>query len=359
MFEMMNVQNGQPQAEGPIAQTLLSNSMNPNKMRPFINDKGQPCVTQMVNGKPKAVPVQNAGTPVTNAVLRKDEWKQIDEAMMKVRRERLTGIDDLVSRGLTYNLTNPMASTVMEFERVSDSGKAQMDMDGINRGQSDRPKYEIDYLPIPIIHSDFHFNSRVLESSRTKGDPLDTTQAENSTRRVDETLEDLLFTNTSYTFGAGTIYSYVNHPNRLTKTLSQSWSASGKTGEEIVQDVIDLKQQMIDNYFFGPFVLYISAKDETVLDEDYVSGYPKTIRQRILEISGIDDVKVADHLAQDNLVMVQMTSDVIRLVDGMSPTSVQWESQGGFQLNFKILTIRVPQIRQDYNGRTGIVHASL
>jgi len=353
MFETMQINNGQMQANGPVGQEILANRNDPSRMRPFLNSNGEPCITKMVNGKPQAVPA-----PIANAVLRKDEWKQIDEAVMKVRRERLTGIDDLVSRGLTYNLTNPMASTVLEFERMSDSGKAQMDMDGINRGQSDRPQYEIDYLPIPIIHSDFHFNSRVLEASRTKGDPLDTTQAENSTRRVAETQEDLLFTDTTYTFGAGTVYSYLNHPNRLTSTIANAWTASSKTGEDIVNDVLGLKQKMLNNLFYGPFMLYIPATYETVLDEDYVSGYPKTIRQRILEISGVDDIKVAEHMADGNIVMVQMTSDVIRLVDGMTPSSVQWESQGGFQLNFKILAIRVPQIRTDYNGRTGIVHAS-
>lgn len=269
----------------------------------------------------------------------------------------MVGINDLVNRGLTYNLNNPMASTVLELEKMDDPGEAQMDMDGINRGSNARPRSSLAYLPIPIIHSDFQFNSRVLAASRTRGDPLDTTQSENASRRVAEYLENLLFTDTQYSFGTGTIYSYLNHEDRIEYTIT-SWTDSSKTGEDIVADANGIKQNLIDNQFFGPYVMYIPTGYETVLDEDYVTNYPKTIRQRILEINNIDDIKVADHLPADTVVMVQMTSNVVRLVDGMANTSVQWESEGGMALNFKVMSIRVPQIRSDINGSCGVVHAS-
>ena len=51
-----------------------------------------------------------------------------------------------------------------------------------------------------------------------------------------------------------------------------------------------------------------------------------------------------------------MTSDVIRLIDGMPITNIQWKTEGDFVSNFKVMTIQVPQIRSDYNGKTGIVH---
>jgi hypothetical protein len=53
-----------------------------------------------------------------------------------------------------------------------------------------------------------------------------------------------------------------------------------------------------------------------------------------------------------------MTSDVARAINGMDITTVQWETQGGMRVNFKVMAIQVPQIRSDFNGRTGIVHAT-
>ena len=344
---------GQASPSGPVAQALLNSNMNVSSLRPFINKRGNPAVTMMNNeGKPVAKELN------TNAVLRKDEWKVIDDKVQQVQRERLIGIDDLVNKGLTYNLTNPMGSTVLEFEKMDDPGSAQVDMDGINRGQNARPSYSTAYLPLPIVHSDFQFNSRVLANSRTRGESIDTTQSENATRRVAEELEKMLFTDTTYSFGTGAIQSYVNHPDRMTEAIV-GWNASGKTGEDIVNDIKNMKQRMITNQFFGPYAIYIPTEYETVLDEDYVSSYPKTIRQRIMEIANIDSIKVVDHLANGNVLMVQMTSNVVRLIDGMANTPVQWESQGGMALNFKVMSIRVPQIRSDINGSCGVVHASV
>jgi hypothetical protein len=63
-----------------------------------------------------------------------------------------------------------------------------------------------------------------------------------------------------------------------------------------------------------------------------------------------------DTLADDNVLLVQMTRDVIRLVQGMGITNVQWKSEGDFIQNFKVLTIQVPQLRSDQDGHCGIVH---
>jgi hypothetical protein len=86
-----------------------------------------------------------------------------------------------------------------------------------------------------------------------------------------------------------------------------------------------------------------------------VSGYPKTIRERILEISGIEDIKVSDTLSDDHVIMVQMSSDVVRLVQGLPITTVEWQTEGGMVFNYKVMTILVPQLRADQNDRTGIV----
>jgi len=92
------------------------------------------------------------------------------------------------------------------------------------------------------------------------------------------------------------------------------------------------------------------------MGEDYVSGYPKTIRARLLELDGLKGIKVIDSLPADNVVLVQMTPDVVRLVQGMPLTNVEWKTEGGMVTKFKVMRIAVPQIRSDQNGRTGIIH---
>jgi uncharacterized linocin/CFP29 family protein len=355
--------------DGALAAYMQQNKTDVGRMRPFLatgKDKVERSYVSVYMGLDgegkktyKAVPLQ-----VNNATLRRDEWKQLDDAVLNVQRERLTGIADLESRGLTYNLTNPMGTMVLQYEDMDDSMEVEMTMDGVSRSKNDRPNYETKYLPIPIIHGDYEISARELEASRRLGTPLDTTKAEQVARRISEKLERLLFTNTSFTKGGGSIYSYISHPNRNLATLSLAWDNASKTPAQILDDVIGMKNKMIEDHFFGPYVIYIPTAYETVMDKDFINtvagtqtnGSSDTIRQRLLKIENIAAIKVSDFLPANNVVMVQMTSNVVRLVKGFAMQNVEWKSEGGMVTNYKVMTIQVPQIRATQSGQCGIVH---
>jgi len=337
--------------QGSVAQRLIANGMNINSLRPFIGKDGRAYMTVNQGGTLKAVPINNAAT------LRKDEWKQYDTAIIREARQRLMGIADLEARGLVYRIGNGLGKTVLETENLNEFTEAELSMDGITRGEGDRAQYGIGYLPLPIIHKDYMINARVLAASRTTGDPLDTTSSEMATRQVVEKMETILFQGSStYTFGGGTIYGYCDFPNRNTVDLDTTWDTSGVTGATILADVLAMKQALIDDRMFGPYVLYVPTNYETKLDEDFKAEGDITIRQRLLQIENISAVKVSDYLADDNVVLVQMTSDVVRIVSGMEIAPVEWQAQGGMVLHYKVMGIKVPQIRSTQAGRCGICH---
>ena len=314
------------QATGTVAQRLLNNAMNVNALR-------------------------------TNATLRKDEWKHYDLAVVQAAQERLVGVADLMGRGLVLRIANGLGKTVLEYEDASDIEGAQLSMDGVTRGLNDRIEYDLKFMPLPIIHKDFQINVRVLNASRTTGASLDTAMAELSARKVAEKEEELLFQgSSSYTFGGGTLYGYVDAPNRNTVTLALAWDNVAKTGEQILTDVKNMKQASIDALHYGPWVLYIPTAYETVLDGDFKANSDKSIRTRLLEIAGIEDIKVVDKLAANNVVLVQMTSDVVRMVEGLPLTTVEWQTEGNMIFHFKVMTIAVPQVRADQEGNSGITH---
>ncbi len=136
-----------------------------------------------------------------------------------------------------------------------------------------------------------------------------------------------------------------------------NWDDSSKTGAEIIADVLSMKQASIDDFHWGPWKLYIPTAYETVLDSDYDPTTPgTTICERILKISGISGITVVDRLSANNVLLVEMKSDTIRLIKGMAMTNLQADTEFGFVNKYKVLTIQVPQIRSDSNGRCGIVH---
>jgi len=354
---------GGGQALGDVASQLMANGrLDIGSKRPYIGKDGKTYITTYKGGNPK-VPTSYVTYPInTNATLRRDEWKQLDEALLVASRYRLGGVADLTANGLTYNLGNAMGTTVLEWHDVNDGMEATLTMDGVTRGINDTPKFQTNYLPIPVLHVDYEINSRMLESSRKLGNPLDTTMAEMAGRRIMEKLETMLFTDITYSFGTAddrsrnSIYSYVNHPDINTVTLGTDWDASAKTAAGILQDVLNMKQASINAYHYGPWQLYIPTAYEVVLDDDYDTTTPgKTIRERLLSIAGIKGIKVIDTLAADNVLLVQMTTDVVRLIQGFGLQNVQYQTEAGWITKFKVVTIQVPQIRSDQNGKSGIV----
>jgi hypothetical protein len=368
---------------GEVASYVSQNGqLDPGVMKPFYDEQTRGIYVSVYKGRgdfndPKNYSTrkvkENVSPLQVNATLRRDEWKRLDEVVVTIAEERLNGVQDLLSNGLTYELGNGMGTTVLEWHDVGDALEADLTMDGLPRAQNDRPEWQHNYLPIPIIHADYEINTRALTVSRNMGNAIDTTMAERAARKINLKLEQMLFTDTSYAFGAlddrsrNSIYSYLNFPDRETATLGAGWatgdSSGTPTGRDIVKQVIDWKQQMFNIYQRGPFMMYIPLAYETIMDEDYVDTNPDTrttgtIRERILKIGAIQDVKVVDTLPADTVLLVQMNRETVRLVRGMGVQNVQWTEEGQFVTKYKVMTIQVPQIRSDQNGRCGILHVS-
>lgn len=356
------MQNGQ--SIGPVANALSSNGqLNIGAMRPFIGEDGRAYIsTYKGSGDPKNVLNWNTQAVNTNALLRRDEWKQLDDVLIDVGRTRLGGIQDLIDKGLVFNLGNAMGTTVLEWHDVNGEMEAVVSMDAITRGKNEKLTFQHNYLPIPIVHADYEINARSLATSRNMGNPLDTAMAERAARSVAQKLENMLFTDTTYSFGEkdsrnrNTIYSYINFPDRNSATLSAAWNESGKTPAQILADVVAMKDSLVADFKFGPYMLYIPTLWDTVLDEDYsIAGASSiTTRERVMKINNLIGIKVIDTLPADHAVMVQMTSDCVRLINGMGMQNVEWEQEGKMITKYKVMTIQVPQLRSDANGKSGI-----
>jgi uncharacterized linocin/CFP29 family protein len=345
------------QGNGNVAATLMNANFDAGALRPWRGRDGQSYIT-VNSGR-----FDDNGSPVfnnlvTNAptALRKDDWVQLDTAVIKAAKPRLNAIADLRAAGLVYNIPNGLGKTVLEYEAQSNAGAATISMDGLRQSDGSRPLFDLRTLPLPIIHQDFSYSARQVIASRNGGSPLDTTSAELAARNVAEEAEKLLLgASDTYTFGGGTVYGYRNYTYRETKSLT-----TPGTNATTVTEVLDMRKKSMDNNYYGPWMLYYSPGWSAYMDTDYSTAKgDNTLRERLKKIEGIIDVKQADYLTDTSMILVQMTSDVVRLVMGMDITTVQWESQGGMQLNFKVMAIMVPQLRHDYNTASGIVHGSV
>jgi len=199
-----------------------------------------------------------------------------------------------------------------------------------------------------------------LLASRSLGQPLDLAQAERAARLVAEQTEAILFNGASVTVGGGTIQGYTTASNRNTGSLTADWTTA--TGEQVKDDVLSMVTALVGDNMYGPYWLYVPTDYFVALGDDFKSNSDKTTMQRILEIPGVEQVKASSNLtggASGEVVLVQPTRDVVDLVIGAQPTTVQWETEGGMVSNFKVLSIMIPRIKSDANSQSGIAHYSV
>ncbi len=354
MFDLIS--NGV--GHGDVADKLIEAGMDHNVLRPWRDSRGRSWVS-VINGYKDGKPQYKHLVANAPATLTREAWLQLDSAILRSARPQLKIWGDLVSMGLTYTVPDGMGTTVIQHQTMTDAGQATFSMDGLRQAYRDRPEFDLTGIPLPIVHGDFSFSAREISVSRRSGAPLDTTMAEQETRKVVEAVEKLtLGTLSSYSYAGYTVYGITNYPQRLTKVLTAPTDANW-TPETTYNEVLDMIQALQDVYFNGPYALYYSMGWTKYLDRDYSAAYPGvTLRRKLEGIGDIRWVNKADYLSNFQIVLVQMSSDVIQAVTGMRITTVQWDSHGGMQKNFKVMAIMVPRIRKNSDNNTGINHGA-
>jgi uncharacterized linocin/CFP29 family protein len=351
---------------GTAGRTLMQNGWRVSSLRPAIDGPADPAHPQGLNvntgrygnGELRfngdSVEVSNAIN--VNATLLRDEWVQFDRVVQQVSRERLHVTQMLLGRGLRYALPNALGTMTLDWQQaVGDLVDAEVTMSGLNEATKDQLGFTNVNMPIPIFHKEWFYNLRHLEAARRNGRNVETSHATEATRKVAELVEKVIFD--GLTIAGSTIYGLKTHPARKTIAMGTSWLT--ETGPNIVGDV----RSMIDalalppNNMEGPYVLFVARSYNTALENDYKAESDDSILERIRAIDGITDVVFTNRLTTGAL-LVQMSSDVVEIIDGLAPTMVEWDSHAGFQHNFKIFAIQLPRVRANGDGQTGIAHIS-
>jgi len=348
------------QGHGEVASTLIEAGSQGGigLLRPWKNEKDGKSYCTVNVAKPGEAPNYQAIRTNAQATLTKEAWTQLDTTVLMAARNRLRAVADLRSAGLTASIDG-LGVTVFQYERMTDPTAAEISMDQEVQTNGFRHQFELVNLPLPIIQKDFSFGARELAASRRGLVPFDTAAAEGAGRVVAEAAENLLIGNLStYTFGGGTVYGYINYTGRMTKVMTLP-TAGGWLPNTTLTEVLAMKQQSKDAMHYGPWMLYTSPNWDTYLDSDFSAAKGDiTLRDRIKKIEGIIDVRVLDNLTGYQMILVQMTSNVIREVIGLDVTTVQWPGPGGFRQYYKTMAILVPQLRSDIDSKTGIVHGT-
>lgn len=295
---------------------------------------------------------------VDNNTLREDQTRSIDEALTRVARRDLVAVADLI--GLQTPLDKGIGSTTFEFDRVAPVGEATHGMSILNLGDEDLVNFTRTAIPVPVTGSKFRLDARQRAAGMGLGPSIDVVNLEEHTRSVIEKLEDVLAHGSAVVLGGNQATGYTNEPARDTQSFSGSHWDDQTAGAHsaAVADVLNMRTGLRDNGFTGPYVLYVSDNFDGVLDDDYKAESDRTLRERLLAINGIIDVKVLPTLANDQALLVQMTRSVITHAMGQPLTTVTWASYGGLANHWAVMEVSAFAIRVA-NARAPLTNGTL
>ncbi len=362
-----------------VGEMLLAANFDAGALRPYVQHNK---AWMTINGK--AVPARN------NATLLKDEWEMMDTAIIKAFQSRLTYVSGLKAAGLTYSLPDPLKHTVLTHQNMSNAQQAMISMDANVQNQGDTFEIGSDSIPIPIISSGFNLDIRQLAGARGSALPLDTTNMEFLARANAEFLENqTLFGNGNITESNKRVLNFggdaaVRLANRFTHggnvidgvftkeaavqyALAADWLLAATTPKQMLTDVMNMKQELIEQGYSGNFKLTLPSYLEVTLDGDYKSSESSSVMSilnRMKMIGGLT-IEFCDSMGRITpatteyirMSMVAQQPDVIRIIDGIDAMPVQWQTQGAMNTSYRILTIQVPQLRTRQAGDCGICNA--
>lgn len=292
----------------------------------------------------------------------------IDNAVLRVGMDRLVFIADLINEGLTYNLPDPLSVPFLEHRTRGRSGTARRVMNPSSRGENHMALMGAARLPIYLTMANNELDIRTLRMSRRVGIPLDTANIEDDVRNVNEALEDAGINGATTLDGQAlqvdtyTAPGLLNAPNANTATLTLAAWSTAPVGATVMTEILTMVVKLKDDKKYGPYNLYVPTTVMIGFNNDFKANGNDSIIARLEQINiGGRPIRIraVDTMPATKVAMVQMTSDVVELVDGQRPTVIPYTSLDGFTVYNVIMAIQVPRFRSDYDGNSGIVIGTL
>lgn len=288
-----------------------------------------------------------------------EEWEMLDETIFPVLREQLNLYDAFENAGLTTDAS--MATTVSTWRVSDDLTEAEHSMDARTRSEEDIHAFSKQGVPLPLTHKDYRISQRELEASRNLGEGLDTMMARSAARKVAEAMEDLILYGIPEMSVEGPQGSMLDLPGLLNygdriQYTGSSWGTPTNVKDDLNAVINQLEQVNIEAGNTGYWLLH-GTEQMGQFRNDYNPDASLTVRERVERYSEISQTIYVPQMPDGQAVLLKPVPEVIDIArDPDGPQNLQWESHGGMEHHFKVMSLMAPRIKSTYSGVTGIAH---
>lgn len=285
-----------------------------------------------------------------------DAWRRVDQRGAMIQRDVLAVFNRLAASNQT---PVGVGDIVNFYPQISDSGEVHVSMDGRSEGLADQANVKYVGTPVPVFDSYARMGWRQMETIRKAGGGLDVDTIANHQRKVAEKLEDVVLNGLpSVVVGGSTIYGLRTFPQRSTDTTGLTLKSS--TGAQWLAAFEKLINALIGDNAFGRVTVFLNYGDYVYASiNEFTSGYPKTILQRLQEIGQIAEIVPAAKVPANELIGIAglATGEWGSILQAMPlVTRPKARSNPEDDYVFGVLAMAAPQFRADYEGRSQIAH---
>lgn len=327
------------------AQALLAGGS-----RPIVNRRTGDVMLRLANGL------------MVNSTLKKDEWEELDSAVVRAATKPLNVVATLQRLNLVRRLGS-IGTLTAQYNQISEVTAANRSLTGTQSGDKDLPDYDLVGVPVPVIFKEFEIPMRTLAASRRMGDGLDVGAAEAAARVVGESLEDLTINgDTTLALNGSSIAGLTSHGDRNTDTASNYGGGDWGTATNVVPTVAGMIAASETDNYFGPYGVFAATTQYGQASRAFFTdGSGDTPRDRVLRIPGVEFFEPAHWLDAGEVVLINLSREVVELaiVPGYFPVvNMEWSSGDGMVTSFKVMSVATPIVKSEHSGKSGIVHAT-
>lgn len=328
-------------------------------MIPFTNEQASAVMAERRAFNARQTAILGTAPMIGNAApVGLDAWRRIDSRATRVQRDILA----VAGRLMAANSTPVgLGDIVSYFPKVSDSGTVNVSMDGRSNAKVDQAVVSFAGTPVPVIDSTARFGWRQMEVMRKTPLGLDTESIANSQRVVAEKLEDIVLNGlSSIVVGGSTIYGLRNFPDRTTGT--HGFTLTSATGAQWLTAIKALVNGLVGDNAFAKVTIFLNYADWVYADQtDYAANYPKTIRERIMELAQVQELVPASKVPTGDLLGVAGldTGDwgtILTAMPMVTRPKVRVNAEDDY--TFAVMAVQAPQFRSDANSRSTLAHWS-
>jgi len=285
-----------------------------------------------------------------------DAWRRIDTRAAMIQRDVLVVFNRLAAANST---PVGIGDIINYFPQVSDSGEVHMSMDGRSDGRGDQAIVKYAGTPVPVIDAVATWGWRQGEVIRKGGGVLDTESIANKQRRVAEKLEDMVINGaTNINVAGNTVHGLRTFPERTAATHGLTLGTS--TGAQWLTMFSQLLGLHIADNSFGQITVFLNWSDYTYASlTEFAAGYPKTILQRMMEVSQVAEIVPASKMPANNVCSIAglSTGEWGSILSAMPLTTrPKFRANPEDDYVFTAMAVAAPQFRSDFDGRSHIVH---